>query len=81
MERHTERINGLPARLHNYSDAELEANVGFAVERRAAAQHDIDTLMGEQASRFNNLELAVGMATVHHFQTPSVIENPVPPAA
>lgn len=80
MERNIQRINGTKAQLHNYSDEELQAGIGFAVERRANAQHDIDALMSEQARRAN-VELPLGELVVHEFQSPSVTEITPPPAA
>lgn len=80
MERNIQRINGLSSRLHTYSDAEIDANIGYAVERRANAQHDIDTLQGEQHRR-SNVELPLGeLATVHYLPSAETEITP-PPAA
>lgn len=83
MERHTERINGIPTRLHHLTNGELENNIGYAFERMNAAGHDLHTLQEELGRRGGQLVLG---ETVHTFQTPLVNEvqeapDITPPAA
>lgn len=56
MERNTQRINGIPTRLHRLSDDELEAHMGFAHGRIEAGEHDLEALGVESARRFSASE-------------------------
>lgn len=79
-----ERINGIKTHLDRWSDAEVVNGIEYAVERRRAAESDLNTLLGAAGMRgliqpeavTEHLDTAQGQLFV--IETP---DNDIPPAA
>lgn len=74
----TERINGIKTHMERWSDDEVVNGISYAVERRRAAERDLNTLLGVAGVRgLIQPEPVVDEAQGQLF----VIETPEPPEA